>query len=104
MKSGTSTSSTENHQTSDTTSKVIDNYGDFQSAYSSCVMDGLEEIIVTEKFFAYLCKDRKSKSLTYGDPGVRVFIDGTQEKLMFEDSQTAEEAYVRDIREKSAPK
>lgn len=65
-------------------------------------MEGIGELTVSEKLFAYLCKDKNSRSLTYGDPGIRVFIDGTQEKLLIEEGQTAEEAYVRDIRKKQS--
>lgn len=69
---------------------VIDNPADFQAAIGNAQMDELDYIEVTEKMFKYLAKNSKTKYLTYGNPGIKVFIQGTREEMQAEDNMSAE--------------
>lgn len=70
---------------------VIDNPEEFRMAIGQAQMAGEEYIEVGEKLFKYLLKNSKSKYLTYGDPGVKVYLQGTREKYDKEDNMTAEQ-------------
>jgi len=70
---------------------IIDNPHDFRMAIGRAAMDGEEYIEVSEKLFKYLLKNAKSPYLTYGDPGIKVFIAGTREEIEREEKMTAEQ-------------
>lgn len=71
-------------------STVIESPEDFRIAVGQAQMEGDEYIEVGEKLFKYLLKNSKSKYLTYGDPGIKVYLKGTREKYEREDKMSAE--------------
>lgn len=68
----------------------IDSIDAFRIAVGNAQLEGLEYVEVSEKFFRYLVKNQKTPYLTYGDPGVKVFIQGTREVILAEESLNAE--------------
>ena len=55
-------------------------------------LDGDIPIIeVTKELFQALLKGRKGAYLTYGDPGVKVFVQGTVEDIEREENLSADE-------------
>jgi hypothetical protein len=70
--------------------EVIDNPEDFRMAIGNAQMNGAEYVEVGEKLFKYLLKNSKSKYLTYGAPGIKVYKAGTREQYEREDKMTAE--------------
>lgn len=72
---------------------IIDNPEDFRMAIGQAQMEGEESIEVGEKLFKYLLKNSKSPYLTYGDPGIKVYLKGTRDKLEREEKMSAE-AYL----------
>jgi hypothetical protein len=61
--------------------------------------DGVVE--VSKELFSYLVKNQKTPYLTYGNPGVKVYLEGTREKCEIHDSLSAEDAYSRAVKERS---
>lgn len=84
--------------TSSDEKKPIDNYQDFLGAYGEAVVEGIGHVEVTQKLFDYLCKDKHSKALTYGKPGIKVFIAGTMDDVLDDEEMSADEFYVKDIK------
>ena len=75
----------------DEKSEIIDNPQDFRMAVGQAAMEGQEYIEVSEKLFKYLLKNSKSKYLTYGDPGIKVYLAGTREEIEREERMSAEQ-------------
>lgn len=69
---------------------IIDSPDKFQFAIGNAQMEGLDAIEVTEKLFKHLARNSKTKYLTYGKPGIKVFIEGTREEIEAEESMSAE--------------
>lgn len=69
---------------------IIDSPDKFQMAIGNAQMDGLDAIEVTEKLFKHLAKNSKTKYLTYGKPGIKVFVEGTRDAIEAEESLSAE--------------
>jgi hypothetical protein len=42
---------------------------------------GRDYLEVSERLFRYLTKDPNTKSLTYGSPGIKVYVKGTREEI-----------------------
>lgn len=57
---------------------------------------------VDPKFFLALCKGRVQESITYGNPGVRVFPAGKMDDVLDAENVTAEKYHEREIRRISA--
>lgn len=71
--------------------KVISTPDDFRIALGNAQLDGEDYIEVDEKLFKYLLKNNKSKYLTYGDPGIKVYLAGTKGMYDLEDKMSAEQ-------------
>lgn len=70
---------------------VIDNPEDFRVKVGQAQMEGVKFLTVTEKLFNYYCKSADDY-FTYGEPGIKVYKEGTREKSETKDSRTAEQA------------
>lgn len=74
--------------------KAIDNHQDFNSALlekqAGIVDDPNPYLEVSEKFFKALSKGRDLRSMTYGDPGVRIYRIGTKEEIDLEEKMPAD--------------
>lgn len=74
---------------------AIDNPDDFKNALfdiQTMIDDPKEKfVIVTEKLFNYLSKKHKTEYLTYGDPGIKVYKEGTKEDIDKKDNLSAEQ-------------
>lgn len=70
--------------------KIIDSPEEFRLAIGQAQMEGEDSMEVGEKLFKYLLKNSKSPYLTYGDPGIKVYLAGTREKYEREDAMNAE--------------
>lgn len=80
---------------------VIDDPDSFRMAVAHAQMEGIDHVIVTEKVMKYLLRGHKGVSLTYGDPGVRVYLQGTKEDLDRKEKLSAEafhEQYMAEMR------
>lgn len=69
---------------------IIDSPDKFQSAIGNAQLDDLDYIEVEEKLFKHLVKNSKTKYLTYGKPGIKVYKRGTREEIEAEESMSAE--------------
>lgn len=69
---------------------TVDNPEEFRMAIGHAQMEGRDYVEVTEKLFKYLLKNAKSKYITYGDPGIKVFLAGTKDKILREESMSAD--------------
>ncbi len=69
----------------------------FSHALSMAQMEGRDYLDVSERVFKYLVRNNKTDSITVGNPGVRVFIEGTREKILSLENLSIEE-YNRQIR------
>lgn len=83
-------------------SEVIDDPNEFRMAIGQAQMEGYEYVEVSEKMFKYLLRKSKSKYLTYGDPGIKVFQVGTREEIEREESLSAEQYHEHIMRKKMA--
>lgn len=72
----------------------IDNHGDFNEALLEAQGNVEHEpnpyLEVTEKFFLALSKGKSIQSMTYGDPGVRIFKFGMAEEILSYESLPAD--------------
>jgi hypothetical protein len=62
--------------------KVVDNPEDFRVAIGHAQLSGKDYIEVSEPLFNYLVKNNQTEYLTYGSPGVKVFKEGTKDKIL----------------------
>lgn len=86
--------------------KIIDNPSDFQYAVGKAQMamqegDGGDYVEVSKELFEYLVKNQKTPYITYGDPGVKVYLAGTREACEERDKLSAEDSYARGVKERS---
>lgn len=86
----------------ETEEAVIDNPQDFQIAIGNAQMDGADHIEVTERLFKHLIKGAKTKYITYGNPGIKVFMKGTRDKIEREESMNAEDYANHILKNKQA--
>lgn len=83
---------------------VIDDPHSFQAAIAEAQMEGGDHVIVSEKLFQFLLKKAKgNRYLTYGNPGIKVYCEGTKEACDVEDEMSAE-SYHNYIMKKEAQK
>lgn len=71
--------------------EIISNPEEFRMAIGHAQMEGLDFIEVSENLFKYLLKKSKSKYLTYGNPGIKVYQVGTREEIEKEEGMGAEQ-------------
>lgn len=71
--------------------KPLENPDDFRMGIAHAQMEGRGYVEVTEKLFKYLLKRAKSEYLTYGDPGIKVFLQGTREGIEERERMNAEQ-------------
>lgn len=73
----------------------IDNYDDLNEAVMDIHrnIDRHDEpsLEVTEKLFSALTRGKVANSLTYSDPGVRIFKTGTSDQILKEEKMLAED-------------
>jgi len=69
---------------------AIDSPEDFRNAIGHAQMEGIGYVEVTDRLFNYLVKNQVTRYLTYGDPGIKVYKDGTKDQYDKEDSMNAE--------------
>ena len=80
--------------------KSIDNFNEFQQAVINAQFEKRGFIEVSEKFFRVLTEGQKTSYLTYGKPGIKVYIEGTREGIEAREALTAEQARELEIKEK----
>lgn len=80
----------------------IDNYDDFQKALMSihAQTSGETHIEVTPKLFAALSQGRATNYLTYGSPGVKVYLHGTRGDIEAEERMGLDEFRTLEIKRK----
>ena len=59
--------------------EVITDPTQFQMAIARAQFDGIDHVIVDKNVLMSLLRGNKGVSLTYGNPGVRVYLEGTKE-------------------------
>lgn len=74
----------------DLTKKILNTPEEFRQAIHQCQMEGVKYLEVTEKLFKYLTRNQKTSYLTWGSPGVKVFVEGTRQKIEEVDNMGAE--------------
>lgn len=83
---------------------VITNYNDFTQAVANAQLDGVGHLEVTPDLFKSLTKGITTEYLTWGHPGVKIYIEGTKERIDEEESMNVEDWYVHSIKNKSHAK
>ncbi len=88
-------------ETKEVKSKAIGDYRSLDEAMldyqRSGDIDKDHYLEVTKSFFEALARGQKSSYLTYGNPGVKIFIEGTRPDILKEESMSLEELRARDI-------
>lgn len=79
-------------------SDVIDNPEDFRMAIAEAQMAGADHVVVSERVLKYLLRGNKSESLTYGEPGIRVFLEGTKDEIERVERFSAEQYHEHHIK------
>jgi len=69
----------------------VDDPESFRMAIGAAQMNDEEYIEVGEKLFKYLLKNSKSRYLTYGSPGIKIYLKGTRDALEKEDKMSGEQ-------------
>lgn len=67
-------------------------------AQANIVDNPYPTIEVTDRLFQALAKGRSADSMTYGDPGVRIFKVGKMDQILKEESMTADQHRELEIR------
>lgn len=60
-------------------STAINDPDTFRMEIARAQMEGIPHLFVTKKVMDYLLRGNKGVSITYGNPGVRVYLEGTKE-------------------------
>lgn len=68
---------------------VVSNPEEFRTAQWEAQHDGTGYIEVTEELYKFIIKNNPTESFTYGNPGIRVFKEGTREKILSEEKKSA---------------
>jgi len=76
MKNGSETISTDDKRKE----KVIKDLNEFHLAAATAHLSDEDYLIVDERIFQAVGKGVKTNYLTYGDPGIKVYLEGTKEK------------------------
>ena len=69
----------------------IDDPEMFRMAIGRYQMEGLDHMEVGPKLFKYLLKNSKSPYLTYGAPGIKIYLKGTMKDLLKVDKMSGEQ-------------
>lgn len=85
--------------------EVVANPEDFQHAIGTAQMEkvdgtGKGYVIVSEKMFNYLVRNQVTPYLTYGDPGIKVYKEGTREHLESLERMTPEQYHEYIVKNK----
>lgn len=86
---------------------VIDDPEEFRMAIANAQLEGIDHVVVSERVMKYLMRGHRGTSLTYGDPGVRVFLKGTKEDTERMEKLSAEafhEEYIKLMRGETVEK
>jgi hypothetical protein len=78
----------------------VDDPESFRMAIGSAQMNGEEFIEIGPTLFKYLLKSAKSRYLTYGSPGIKIYLKGTREELEKEEKMSAEQYLDYDTKRK----
>lgn len=70
--------------------KVLDSYPDFQMAVSEAQLTGLDHLEVSHKLFKNLTKGIETNYLTWGQPGIKVYPEGTMKGIIEDEKMDAE--------------
>lgn len=77
---------------------VIDNYHALDAAMLNVQRGESKEYLeVTPDFFAALTKGTKTNYLTYGSPGIKVYVQGSKGDIDREESMTCEQKHAFEI-------
>lgn len=94
--------------TTEKKTKPIDNYDEFNEAILDIHRNITEyhdpSLEVSEKFFLALTKGKDLRSMTWGDPGVRIFKSGTMDEILSEENLPAEQYRDLEIKRKREAK
>lgn len=71
----------------------VDTPEEFRMAIGALQMSGEDTLEVGPKLFKYLLKNSKTPYLTYGSPGIKVYLQGTKKECDRVDKLSAE-AYI----------
>ena len=74
---------------------------EFRSAVDAAQMHGKDYIEVTQRLFDHLLHGQKSPMLMYGTPTIKVFVEGTREKVEADMMLTPEQLAQKIAKEKS---
>lgn len=72
---------------------VVDSYEGFKQAIDEARAHGIDSIEVSEKVMKVISGQPKTKSITYGTPGIRVYLSGVRDQIDKEESMSAETYY-----------
>jgi hypothetical protein len=86
----------------DDVAEIISKPIEFQMAIGHAQMEGKDFVEVTPELFQYLVKKAKTKYLTYGDPGVKVYKAGTREEIEREENMNAEHYHEHIMKKRMA--
>ena len=81
---------------------IIDNPEDFRIAIGQAAMEGEDHVEVSEKLFKYLVKNSKTRYLTYGEQGIKVYKAGTKDENDKIDKMSAESYIEWEAKQKQA--
>jgi hypothetical protein len=75
---------------------VVETPSDFQEAVARAQFavtegDGKDYVVVNERLFRYIMKNQPGNYLTYGEPGVKVYLAGKKDEVDMIEAMTAEE-------------
>jgi len=81
----------------------IDNYDDFRNALANAqfrIKSGVSDHIeVSERLFRELVSGQETPYLTYGDPGIKIYIKGTKSSIDTLEKMSAQEHYEHTMKE-----
>ncbi len=70
------------------TDQVIGSIPDFRAAVGQAQLSGQDYVIVTDEIFKYLLNGGKSSYICYGSPTIRVYKEGTRDKIEADESKS----------------
>ncbi len=83
-------------------SKAHNDYLDFTNAVKTAQFTKFPYVEVTKELFDRLNDDPVSKYMTYGSPGIKVFVEGTRLEIEAEEKNSAEAQHEINIRRMKA--
>lgn len=78
--------------------EILDNPEQFRMAIGRAQLNSEKYVTISERLMQYLARG-KALSITYGNPGIRVYVDGAKEKLDKIEAMNSDQFHTHSVKQ-----